>query len=237
MIIKGLQKHTLLDYPHKVACTIFLFRCNFRCGYCHNPELVDAKQASELRTYSKKEILQFLKERKEFLEAVCITGGEPTLNKDLPEFMKEIKKLGYKIKLDTNGTNPEMLETLKNENLVDYVSMDFKAPLRKYPEIANANADIKKIEKSISLVKDFPDYEFRITMLPKIASRGDLIEIAEYLKKQNANRRFFLQGFRARKCLDRSFENEKPYTREQMAEILETLKPYFGNIEIRGETY
>lgn len=237
MLIKGLQKHTLLDYPGKVACTIFLFGCNFRCFYCHNPELVDAKLAEDVRTYTKKEILQFLKERQEFLEGVCITGGEPTLNKDLPEFIKQIKKLGYKVKLDTNGTNPRMLQSLQKENLVDYVAMDFKAPLKKYPKVVNATVNIENLKKSIDIIKKFPDYEFRITVVPKLTSKEDLLEIAKYLKKHKANKKFFLQEFRPVKCLDKSFEKEKPYSKEEMQEMLEMLKPYFQHIEIRSETY
>ena len=237
MLIKGLQKHTLLDYPGRIACTIFLFGCNFKCSFCHNPELVDAKQASELKTYSSEEILQFLKGRKEFLGAVCITGGEPTLNKDLPEFLRQIKKLGYKIKLDTNGTNPEMLKILLEKNLVDYAAMDFKAPLKKYKQVVNADVNIKKIKKSINIIKKFPDYEFRITILPKIISKSGLIEMAEYLKERKANKKFFLQEFRAKKCLDKSFENEKPFSEKEMHDFLKMLMPYFEHVEIRGETY
>lgn len=237
MLIKGLQKHTLLDYPGKIACTIFLFGCNFKCGYCHNPELVKAELAENLKTYSEDEILQFLKERKGFLEAVCITGGEPTLNKDLPEFIRQIKTLGYKIKLDTNGTNLEMLEKLFKQKLVDYVAMDFKAPLERYQQVVNADVDIEKIEKSINITKKFPDYEFRITILPRLTSKEDLLEIALYLKKQKANKKFFLQEFRPAKCLDKNLEKEKPYSEEEMHEFLKMLMPYFEHVEIRGETY
>lgn len=237
MLIKGLQKHTLLDYPGKIACTIFLFGCNFRCPYCHNPELVKAELAENLKTYSEDEILQFLKERKGFLEAVCITGGEPTLYKDLPDFIKKIRQLGYKIKLDTNGTNPEMLELLLEKRLVDYIAMDFKAPLKKYKQVANADADIEKIGKSVTIIKKFPDYEFRITVLPKLISRGDLLEIAEYLKKNKAGKNLFLQEFRNEKCLDKNFEKEKSYSEEEMREFLKMLAPYFEHVGIRGETY
>lgn len=237
MLIKGLQKHTLLDYPGKIACTIFLFGCNFRCPYCHNPELVDAELAKEIKTYSEDEILKFLNENKNFLEGVCITGGEPTLNKGLPTFIKQIKSLGYAVKLDTNGTNPEMLEKLLKQKLVDYVAMDFKAPFSKYGQVVNAHINISKIEKSINLIKKFPDYEFRITVLPKLISKEDLLEIAKYLKKQKANKSFFLQEFRPEKCLDKSFEREKSYSEEEMHELLKMLKLYFKHIEIRGETY
>jgi pyruvate formate lyase activating enzyme len=237
MLIKGLQKHTLLDYPGKIACTIFLFGCNFRCPYCHNPELVDAKLAKELKTYTEEEISQFLGERKGFLEGVCITGGEPTLNPDLPDFIKKIKQLGYKVKLDTNGTNPEMLEKLKKEKTVDYVAMDFKAPLKNYERVVNAKVNLEYLRKSINIIKSFSYYEFRITVVPKLTSKQDLLEIAKYLKKQKANKKFFLQEFRAKKCLDKSFEKEKPYSEKELREFLILLKPYFKNVKIRSETY
>ncbi len=237
MLIKGLQRHTLLDYPGKIACTIFVFGCNFRCGYCHNPGLVDARIGGELKTYSQEEILQFLKERKGFLDGVCITGGEPTLNKEIPEFIKKIKALGYKIKLDTNGTNPEMLELLLKKGLVDYVAMDFKAPLDKYGKAVNAKVNIADLKKSVSLIKKFLDYEFRITVVPSLTDVNDLIEIAKFLNEVGANKAFYLQQFEAKKCLDRKFQNIKPYTQEKIEEFCNALKPYFKKCGIRGKTY
>ena len=129
MKIKGLQKQTLLDYPDKLACTIFIFGCNFRCGFCHNPELIVEDGREEIK---EDYILDFLKERKGFIDAVCITGGEPTLNNDLPNFIRKVKELGFLVKLDTNGSNPEMLKQLIDDNLLDYIAMDIKAPLEKY---------------------------------------------------------------------------------------------------------
>ncbi len=237
MIIKGLQKHTLLDYPGKIACTIFVFGCNFRCGYCHNPELVDARMEGDLKTYSQEEILQFLKERGGFLEGVCITGGEPTLNKELPEFIKGIRALGYKVKLDTNGTNPEMLEFLLKKRLVDYVAMDFKAPLERYETIVNSKVNIEDLKKSVALIKEFPDYEFRITVAPSLTDMQDLIGIAEFLKGKKANKAFYLQQFQAGKCLDKGFEKTKPYSQERLEEFCKRLKQYFTKCEIRGKTY
>jgi pyruvate formate lyase activating enzyme len=145
--------------------------------------------------------------------------------------------LGYAIKLDTNGTNPKMLEMLLRQKLVDYVAMDFKAPLEKYAQVVRAKVSLKELEKSISMIKRFPDYEFRITLVPKLTSREDLLEIARYLKRHKANKNFFLQDFRSKICLDKSFEKEKPYSEEKMKEFLKMLKPYFKHIEIRSETY
>ena len=115
--------------------------------------------------------------------------------------------------------------------------MDFKAPLKKYKQVVNADVNIKKIKKSINIIKKFPDYEFRITILPKIISKSGLIEMAEYLKERKANKKFFLQEFRAKKCLDKSFENEKPFSEKEMHDFLKMLMPYFEHVEIRGETY
>ncbi len=237
MLIKGLQKYTLIDYPGRIACTIFLFGCNFRCPYCHNPELIDINLAKEVKTYSENEVLSFLKENKNFLGGVCITGGEPTLNEELPEFIRKIKVVGYAVKLDTNGTNPEMLEKLLKQKLVDYVAMDFKAPIEKYEKVVNAKVNLENIKKSINIIRNFPDYEFRITILPKLISRADLLKIAKYLKESKANKKFFLQDFRAEKCFDKSLEKEKPYLEEEMHEFLKMLKPYFEHIEIRSEAY
>lgn len=237
MLIKGLQKQTLIDYPEKIACTIFLFGCNFRCPYCHNSELIDAKLAKEVKTYSKDEILNFLEENKNFLEGVCITGGEPTLTNELLEFIKRIKALGYSVKLDTNGTNPEMLEKVLKNNLVDYVAMDFKAPLEKYEQVAKVKVNLDELKKSVNIIKQFPDYEFRITVVPRLTSKNDLLKIAKFLKEQDANRAFYLQQFEPKKCLDKAFEKEKPYSEEQLNEFVKMLKPYFKKVGVRGESY
>jgi pyruvate formate lyase activating enzyme len=237
MLIKGLQKHTLLDYPGKIACTIFVFGCNFQCGYCHNPELVKAELAKKVKTYSEQEILDFLTERIDFLEGVCITGGEPTLNPDLPGFIKKIKQLGYKVKVDTNGTNPEMLEKLLKNKLADYIAMDIKAPFRKYEQVVKARVKIENLKKSIDIIKRFPEYEFRITIVPGLINKDDLIEIAEYLKKNKANKAFYLQGFRNKICLNKKFEKIKPYSKQDMQKFYEAIKGYFKKCEIRNKIY
>src|SRR3989339_39398 len=124
MIIAGLQKTTLIDYPGKVACTVFLAGCNFRCPWCYSPELVLSEEIRKLSKISRKDFFKFLKSRKGLLDGVVICGGEPTINKDLPDFIKQIKKLGYLVKLDTNGSNPEILKKLIKQKLIDYVAMD-----------------------------------------------------------------------------------------------------------------
>ena len=235
MLIKGFQKSTLLDYPGKIACTVFLFGCNFRCPYCHNPELVDSTLVTNTKIYTEEEIFQFLREHNKFLEGVCITGGEPMLNKDLPEFIRKIKRIGhYGVKLDTNGTNPEMLELLWKEKLADYVAMDFKAPLEKYKEAVNAEVNIEALKKSVSIIKMFPNYEFRITAVPKLTTKQDILKIAWFLKENNANDLFTIQQFEPKKCLDKSFEKEKHYSEEELKDFQKMLKDYFKKVELRG---
>jgi len=228
MIIKGLQEFTLIDYPGKVACTIFTFGCNFRCEYCHNPELI-FDDGSE--TISEDEILKFLEERKDFLDGVCITGGEPTLHPDLPDFIAKIKKRGLLVKLDSNGANPEMLKTLIKKNLVDFVAMDIKAPLEKYEKIVGIKIDKKKIQESIDLIRRSGlDYEFRSTILPALHSKEDLIKIGEWLR---GSKKFCLQNFVPSKTLEKKFQKEKGFSSGKLKEFADILKPYFEKIEIR----
>jgi pyruvate formate lyase activating enzyme len=228
MIIKGLQKQTLLDYPDKLACTIFLFGCNFRCGFCHNPELVVDDGREEIKEGY---ILEFLKKRKEFLDAVCITGGEPTLNKELPDFVRKIKEMGYLVKLDTNGTNPKMLKQLIEEKLIDYIAMDIKAPLEKYDAVTNSKVNKEDIEKSVEIVKNFANYEFRTTIVPDLFNEDDTRKIGKWLE---GSKNFYIQQFRGIKTLDKSFVGKKPFTKEELENFCNIMKPYFKNCEIRG---
>lgn len=220
MLIKGLQKFTLIDYPGKIACTIFVFGCNFCCPYCHNPELIDAKKAGKVKTYSEGEILDFLRERKNFLNGVCITGGEPCLNKDLLYFIKKIKKIGYSVKLDTNGTNPNMLKQLIKAKLIDYVAMDIKAPLEKYEGVVNAKVNIKDIKESINIIKSLPNYEFRTTVVPSLLNKKDILKIAELIKGKT----YHLQQFRPINCLDKDYNKKRPYSAKQLQEMRESIK-------------
>lgn len=239
MLIKGLQKHTLIDYPSRIACTIFLFGCNFRCPYCHNPELVKAELSQEIKTYSEQEILDFLRTNKDFLEGVCITGGEPTMNQELPAFIKKIRQLGYKVKLDTNGTNPDMLKALQKEKLADCIAMDIKAPVEQdaYEKAANSKISIEDIKKSIGIIKKFPEYEFRTTIVPGITSKQDIVKIAQYLKEKGANNSFYLQQFIPKICLNKDSEKVKPYSKEELQELHNSVKDYFRKCKIRNENY
>lgn len=228
MIIKGLQKQTIIDYPGKIACTIFTFGCNFRCGFCHNPELVIDDGRPEINEV---EILDFLKNRKGFLDGVCITGGEPTLNKDLPDFIRKIKSLNFLVKLDTNGTNPKMLEELIKEKLVDYIAMDIKSPLEKYNDITNSKVKKEDIQKSIDIIKNFPEYEFRITVVPSLFKEKDALAIGKWLK---GSKRFYIQQFRGIKTLDKKFVNKKSFSKEELINFCNIMKRFFEKCEIRG---
>ena len=163
MIISGLQKTTLIDYPGKVACTVFTRGCNFRCGYCYNKELV----LSNAPSIALDEFFIFLETRRNFLDGVCITGGEPTIHKDLPEFCRRIQDLGLFVKLDTNGSNPEMLRRLIDEGLVDYIAMDIKASLQRYAQVVGREVDLGALQRSVDLIiSSGVDYEFRTTVIP-----------------------------------------------------------------------
>ena len=228
MIIKGLQRHTLIDYPGKIACVVFTFGCNFRCGYCHNPELIVDDGRPEI---SQQEVLDFLKERVGFLDGVVISGGEPTLNGDLPNFISKIKQMGFSVKLDTNGTNPKMLKELMDRNLLDYIAMDIKGPLEDYDKIANVKVDIDKIKKSVDIVKNFRDYEFRTTAVPELFDTNIARKIGEWL---DGSKRFYLQQFRGIKNLDKSFNGKSSFSKNDLEEFCKTMKPYFDECRIRG---
>ena len=228
LIIKGIQKLSLIDYPGKVVCTLFTFGCNFRCPYCHNPELVTDDGTPPI---PEEDLFRFLVERKGFLDGVCITGGEPTLHSDLPIFIKRIKNLGYSVKLDTNGTNPEMLGVLVREKLVDYIAMDVKAPLEKYESVARVKVDLDKVAESVDIVKAFPEHEFRTTVVPELLAREDILAIAEWLK---GAKRFFIQQFKPTKTLDKAFLEKQVYLADELEKICSEIKLFFEVCKIRN---
>jgi len=191
MKIGGFQKFSLIDYPGKIAAVIYTQGCNFRCPYCHNPELV----LSELfeKEIPLQEILDFLKFRKGKLEGVVITGGEPTLQSDLSNIIEKIKGLGYSVKLDTNGTNPAVLKELIEKKLINYIAMDIKAPFERYKELAGTEVDLEKIKQSIrQIMISGIDYEFRTTVVKYLLNDNDV----ELLKSEFSNvKRYVLKDF------------------------------------------
>ena len=181
MKIAGLQKMTLLDYPGKVACTIFLDGCNFRCPFCHNTPLLDGKAEAFM---TEDELFAFLEKRKGILDGVCVTGGEPTLQKELPGFLKKIKDMGYAVKLDTNGYRPEVLKSVVEQGYVDYVAMDIKNNPDRYSETAGIKINLEKIEESIRfLVSENVNYEFRTTVAEPLHDVQSMEAMAQWLIK------------------------------------------------------
>lgn len=228
-IIGGIQNSTLIDYPQKIASVVFTQGCNFRCGYCHNPELLSASKTYGITTTD--EYIAFLKTRLGKLDGVVITGGEPTLQSGLYEFIHKIKNLGFSVKLDTNGTNPDILNKLIRNNLLDYIAMDIKAPLRKYTQITNVNVSIKDIKNSIKIIiKSNIEHEFRTTVIKSQISPEDIIEIGKII---NGAQRYYLQKFIPSKILDINLLNEKTYTDRELQNICNNLKKYINNAEYR----
>lgn len=228
MLIGGLQKSSLIDYPEKISAIIFTQGCNLKCSYCHNPELINGIQQTGI---DEAQILNFLISRKGKLDGVVITGGEPTLHKDLPEFIKQIKILGFSVKLDTNGTNPEMLESLIHENLIDYVAMDIKAPIEKYKEIVCADVNTDNILKSIDILKKSDiDYEFRTTVIKSQLLTEDFENIGKLIKNSE---KYYLQRFVPTKTLNKKFLQEETYSDEEFIPIISNLKNYIKYIGLR----
>lgn len=227
-IIAGIKKSSLLDYPEKISAIVFTPGCNFRCGYCHNPGLINSKEG----IITNDAFFEFLRKRKGKLDGVVITGGEPTLQKDLKAFTEEIKNLGFLVKLDTNGSNSNILRELINENLVDYVAMDIKSPLNKYEKIINKKINTDNISKSIEIIMSSGiDYEFRTTVMSSMLKTVDFIEIGNLIK---GAKKYYLQKFTVKSdILDNSLNNEKTYTDIEFEEIIKILKEYIPNTFLR----
>lgn len=189
MKIYGMEKFSLVDYEGKVACTLWTAKCNFRCPFCHNASLVEGTLPDVI---PEEDIFGYLNKRRGILDGVCVTGGEPTLNADLREFLRKIKSYGYQVKLDTNGTRPDMLSEILEDGTVDYVAMDIKNSPEKYYLTAGVDVDMDVIKRSIELVKKFPSYEFRTTLVYELHEREDIVGIGNLVGKAE---RFYLQKF------------------------------------------
>ena len=230
MNISGIQKLTLLDYPGKVACTLFTAGCNFRCPFCHNAGLVLPDRLEEA-SITEDEVMSFLKKRAGILDGVAITGGEPLLHTDMPEFLEKIKNLGYKIKLDTNGSNPTLLKDIVNAGLVDRVAMDIKNAPDEYEKTAGCSVDMEKIEES----KDFLltgtcDYEFRTTVVKGIHTRESLIAAAKWI---SGAQEYYLQQFKDSGNLILP-DGLAAYDEKQMHALADAVRDYVPTVEVRG---
>ena len=231
MKIGGLQELTLVDFPGKVAATVFLIGCNFRCPYCQNPELVDPEKIKKHLEIKEKDFFKFLDERKDFIDGVCITGGEPTIQRGLIGFIRKIKNKGFLVKLDTNGSNPGMLNKLIKAKLLDYIAMDVKADLRNYEKASGIKANLENIKKSVDLImKGGVGYEFRITVAPKLIKKEIIEEMAKWLE---GAKKFALQQFRNQKVLDKAFEKIEPYPDKVLKDFEKILKKTIKKVEVR----
>lgn len=228
MRIGGFQPSSLVDFPGTVSAVIFTVGCNFRCPYCHNPELVFEEPERIIR---EREVLEFLSMRQGVLPAVTVTGGEPTMHEDLPTFLQKVRDLGYRIKLDTNGTNPAMLCSLVKTNLVDYVAMDVKAPLRTYARVVGAAVDTAAIEGSIGfLLSGAVDYEFRTTVVRSQLSASDIKQIGREIM---GARRYYLQQFNPVKTLHPAFRSKISYSEEELRDMAESIQAYVQHCSTR----
>ena len=233
MLISGVTKLTLIDFPGKTACIVFTAGCNFRCGYCHNPEFVLPERLKEIAPgfIPEEVMLGFLKRRQGMLEGVVITGGEPTLHPDLEAFIRKVRALGYAIKLDTNGNRPDVIHRLISEGLLDYVAMDFKIDHARYPGLVGPGADPEKIRESFDMLKEGRvPYEFRTTLVREIHTDEVL---ADMKREIHGAARYFLQPFRPGIVLHPSFAGYHPFSREEMQGIADGFSSVVEEIGIR----
>jgi pyruvate formate lyase activating enzyme len=235
MKILGYQKTSFIDYPNKVCSSLFLFGCNFRCGFCHNPELVLFDENYVKNEFNQEEILSDLKKRKKILDGVCISGGEPLLSLE-KDFLKKIKEIGYLIKIDTNGSNPEKLKELIEEGFVDFVSMDIKNCPEDYNLTCGVEVDLKKIEESIKIVCNLEDYEFRTTVVEGLHNKEKIKELGKWVKEVCGKKpkSFVLQGFRKEtELLNKEFMKKINTKEEKLIEMKDLIKEYFEDVKMR----
>lgn len=235
MKISGIQKTTLLDFPGKIACTIFTGGCNFRCPFCHNASLVVQDSFEEI--ISNNDFFDFLNKRKGILDGVCITGGEPLIQSEIFEFIEKIKELGFLVKLDTNGSIPKMLKKLVENKLVDYVSMDIKNSKENYAKTAGIPyIDIEKINESVEfLMENNTDFEFRTTLVNGIHTKNDILKISEWIA---GNEKYFLQVFSDNGDIISKKDGENglfwDFSKEEMTNFLQIVQKNVPNSQIRG---
>ncbi|WP_338835279.1 anaerobic ribonucleoside-triphosphate reductase activating protein [Neomoorella thermoacetica] len=231
IVIRGIQLTSLVDFPGEVCTTVFLGGCNFRCPWCHNADMV--LRPSVLPEISPAEVLNLLIRRRSWVQAVCITGGEPTLAPGLEEFVRTLKSRGFKVKLDTNGSQPDVIARLLAGDLLDYVAMDVKAPPEKYDLLTGTGADLEAIKESIALIKNSRvAYEFRTTVVPGLLEEEDLLAIGQMLA---GARRYVLQQFRpAGTLLNPGLRELLPYPETTLDHIAARLQPFLAEVEVKS---
>lgn len=229
MVISGFQKLTLVDYPGHTACIIFTQGCNLKCPFCHNSELINGCNSSN--RINEQVLFDYLDKRKGLIDGVCISGGEPLLQKDIELFIKKIKEKGYKVKLDTNGTKPDILLKLIENNLVDYVAMDVKNTFKKYDLTSGGTVNIDSIKQSITILKNSKiDYEFRTTIVKELHDFENIEEILNYL---GPNVKFYIQNYRD--CETVLTKGLTSFNDEELLKIQTNLGKKYPNVVIRGK--
>ena len=233
LTIKGFTQTSFLDWDGKVVSTLYVAGCNFHCPFCHNSGLIEKPQ--EYETIPLEKIEDFLLERKDFVDGICLTGGEPTLHKKqgLFEFLRKIKGLGFQVKFDSNGMDPGCLGDLVARKMIDYIAMDIKGPLdERYDKLSGVKTDLTKVKESIKLIMESGlGYEFRTTVVPTLLSPEDVSDIAKDLK---GAKKFVLQQFVSAHCWDESLRKVKPYAKEELEAMAKACKPYVENVLVRG---
>jgi pyruvate formate lyase activating enzyme len=227
MRIGGIQKTSLIDFPNGLSTVLFSRGCNFQCPYCHNAELLDM----EGEDLDQNQLMEELARRSHLIDAVVFSGGECTLTEDLYDMVVQVRKMGYKIKIDTNGTNPDLLEKLFKEELVDYVAMDIKAPPGKYVEVTGVAMEDKVLERSIHLIKQYvKNYEFRTTICQELITREDIVAIAYWVK---GSKRYVIQNFRDSRNVLAGKGCFHPYGEDFLKSVRDEIKQWFDEVVIR----
>ena len=227
MKISGFQKLTLLDFPDKLACIIFTQGCNFNCQYCQNSGLIGHENEDLI---DEEEIFDYLEKRKKVIDGLVVSGGEPTVQKDLIRFIKRVKDHGFLVKLDTNGSNPKVLKELIDNNLVDYIAMDIKNVFALYKEVTFTNPVVKNLQESIKLIGNSNiDHEFRTTIIKNIHDMDKILKICSYVDN---NQKMFLQNFeQSENVKDKSLES---FNKDELIDIQKKVRERFPNVKVRG---
>lgn len=232
MIISGLEKFTVLDYPGKTSAVVFTYGCNFRCPYCHNPELV-VKPLDRRLVQTEREVLDFLKTRVGKLDAVVITGGEPLLYNDIIDFIVHIRELGFLVKVDTNGSDPDLIKKIIDHGIVDYWAMDIKYGLERYSEGLNGGVPVqeRELRRSIFLVMGSSvEYEFRTTVVKGLHNTQEMKKIGELIKGAE---KYYIQNFRPGKTIDKTLNNNNSFSDKELDELKGAVEPFVQKVEIR----
>ncbi|MGI6604673.1 MAG: anaerobic ribonucleoside-triphosphate reductase activating protein [bacterium] len=231
MRIEGVQAVSLVDYPGTICSTVFLGGCNFRCPFCHNVELVLKPGGKEV--WASDKIVSFMERRRRLVPAVCVSGGEPTLEPALPGFLRRLKTAGFKVKLDTNGSRPKLLQSILRAGLVDYVAMDIKAPAAKYSLLTGGPVNLEAIAASVDIIRaEAPAYEFRTTVVPGLLDEEDLVSIGKELAGVE---KYVLQQFRPSKpLLEPELEDVHPYPLEVLEHAAERIRMWISDVTVRG---